>query len=355
MNARRLLGALILFGVAGAASAQNTLALRRTARISPGAPLVVADIATVSGPDAESLARVVIAEDPAAQPRDARGWIEIELESVRARLKQELGLPAGMIAMSGSRCDVQIVAPAAAPARDTALTKPSGPAGAESLVSLTTVRGAIANELVRLLRAPASDLRLEFEAADAQTLDTSLTGRTVEIAAVGSSERMPFAVVLHEANGRSLRRTVRVGVLVRRQVATAGRTVERGSTLTPEDVSVDERWLRPGDPAVGPGAAIGSVARRRIGPGDLLTGQMIEPPIVVHKGDRVYVKVLLNNMVMRRIAVATEDGAGGQSIEFAAVSDSRQRFRATVVERGEAVVGPSEPGTLVASDSATAQ
>lgn len=353
MNARMLLPAvLILVGATSGAVAQSAVRLLRTARIEPGCALLLGDIAEISGPDAASLGGLVFSADPASEPQSTDGWIGVEIEAVRERLKAELGLNAGMIALSGSRCDVRVVTPVERTSDQARPAPPPGPVDAQTLVDLDTVRGAIVRELVRLLRTLPQDLRLEFETGDASTLDTPLVGRVVEIAAVGSSDRMPFAVTLHEASGKSLRRSVRVGVLVRRQVALAQRAVERGDALSPEDVTVEERWLRPGDTTLDGGQVVGAVARRRLKPGDVLNAQLIEPPVLIHRGDRLQVRVMVGGVVIRRWANALEDGCEGDEISFAATSDSRQRFAAVVVGRGDALVWPqgaARPGTELAS------
>jgi hypothetical protein len=75
--------------------------------------------------------------------------------------------------------------------------------------------------------------------------------------------------------------------------------------------------------------------------------------VLVHRGDLVSVRVVRDRWVVRRQATAMEDGREGDEIEFAGASDSRDRFRALITGRGQAVVrsGPAG-GTGVANTQA---
>lgn len=353
MHARTLITLAIAAILGAGARAQDAVSLLRTARVEPGRPLLLGDIARVEGPEAERLGALVLIEDPAREPADARGWFRIDTDRVRDALEAELGEGAGMVALSGAACDVQAVAPARrAPAPPAPGARDGAATDATALAALDTIRGSVAREIARILRTEPASLRLEFEPSDAEFLDLPAAGRTLQVSAVGAADRMPMAVTLFEANGRATRRTVRVGVQVLREVAVVSRVLARGAPIEQADLAAERRWVAPTDRPVTPEAALGAVTKRRIDPGELLAAHLIEPPIMVHRGDLVQVRVFCAGLIVRRAANATADAREGEIIEFAAQHFPKQRFRAMVVGRGQAtVVAPEPAGTALASET----
>jgi flagella basal body P-ring formation protein FlgA len=346
MNAR-MLTALALMAAALSAQAQDSVRLLRTARLQPGRQILLRDVAAIQGPHCDRLAQLVVVADPAAEPADAGGWFTVELDRVLALLEEELGPKAGMVALSGSACSVRVIG---APESRTEPERPAEPAPSDvsALVGAATVRGAVARELCRILASEPAALRLAFDDSDAEFLDAAIDGRVLEISPTGASARMPIAVAVHEPSGAMLRRTVRVDVERRRTVAIASRTVERGRGIEAADIASEDRWLALGTPAISPDEAIGAVAQRRIKPGEQLVPQAVEPPVAINRGDRVWVRVVTRGLVVRREGHALQDGREGDQIEFAAVENSRERFRAVVTGRGDAAVWAGAGGTGLA-------
>lgn len=352
-----LLAAATLW-LAAPARAQTTLRLDRTARVVGDEPLRLGDIATLSGDRAGELGGLILIEDPAAHPTDIDGWCRIEVDLVRSTIEARLGPAAGLVAVQGSACDIRILGRA----RPSAETTEAGPAEprvhtADTLVGLQTVRGAIAREISRILQTPPEALRLTFGTTDAETLDTPTTGRVIQIDPVGSSARMPIRVSLYEPNRLVLRESLRVGVLVRSRVAVVSRAVTKRAIIGPEDFRTETRWVSPTDSFASPEIALGAAAKRSLSPGEAIESRLVEPPVVIEKGDPAMVRVILHGIVLRRAAYAREPGRAGETIEFSPQHDPKTRFRATVVGKGEAQVwtfqSPPEPGTPVASGAAT--
>lgn len=334
--------------LATAALGQSSIRLLRTARVPPGRPVLLRDVATVRGPQQDLLGEIVVSESPGAEPVGDFGWFEVPVRRVESLLEAALGPKAGMVALSGSACSVRVLRQPAPSRPEEATESPPAP-DATPLVGLPTVRGAVARELCRILDAAPAALRLRFDAEDASFLDRSIQASVLEISPAGSSARMPVTVTVHDPSGRMERRTIRVAVELRRLIAVASRAVERGNAIEPGDICAEERWLPPGAPTVSPEEAAGALARRRIAPGEPLEPQAIEPPLAIERGDRVWVRVVTRGLVVRREAHAIEDGREGDEIEFAAIDDSRQRFRAVVTGRGEAaVMSVTAPGTGLA-------
>ena len=346
MNARMLIVLAVAMAAAAIARGQDALALARTLRVEPGTPITLGDIAEITGPSAESLASLVLIEDPSAEPADARGWFRVELDRVATLLTDTLGEPAGMIALTGSACDI-LVRRAAPPQADPAQPEQPKPAApdATELVTLNTTCGAVARELARLLRAEPGALRLEFDPADDEFLNLPLAGFILEISPAGASERLPVVVTRYDANGRANRRTIRVAVEVRRPVAIAARVISRGEHIEPADITTEARWSSPTDQLVAPSSAIGAVARRKLDPGEPLQPHHVEPPVLVHRNDEVNVRVFCNGLIVARVGQALTDAREGETITFAAKDNPRQRFRATVVGPGQATA--ATPRTLL--------
>lgn len=354
MHARTLIPLAIALAIAAtAARAQDALTLLRTARVEPGRPVLLGDVARLDGPSAERLASLVLIQSPEAEPADAAGWFHLGLDRVREVLEAELGEGAGMVAITGSACDIRAVRPPqerpAVPDRNA--KAPDAP-DATPLVGLHTVRGALAREIARVLQASPDALRLTFDPEDGPFLDQAAAGRPIEISAIGASDPLPMAVTLYGPNGRADRHTVRVGVRVRRPVSIVSRVLPRGDPIGPGDVAAEQRWVSPTDRVVPPESAAGSVAKRRLDPGELIETHMIEPPVMVHRGDMVIVRVFCAGLIVRRESNALADGREGEVIEFAARGNPRQRYRATVVGKGQATIGAPVPtGTQLASDT----
>lgn len=355
MHARTLIFLVSLAAAALCAHAQTTLSLRHTARVQPEGPLRLGDIADLSGQRAGELAGVILFEDPAAEPTDDDGWFRVELGLIRDTIETRLGPEAGLVALRGSACDIRVLGiarsrPDAAEPEDTG----PAPATADTLLSLGTVRGSVARELARLLAVSPADLRLTFQPADDTTLDTPTAGRVVQIDPIGSAARMPLRIALYEPDRLVLRESIRVDVEVRRQVAVVTRAVARRGVLTPADLRTEPRWVSPETLFAEPGVAVGAAASRTLGPGDIVESRMIEPPVLIERGDPVSVRVILDGIVLRRTATARESGRAGDIIEFSPLHDPKTRFRATVIAKGEAQVWTFRPPTPDADGHARA-
>ncbi|MDQ7013827.1 MAG: flagellar basal body P-ring formation chaperone FlgA [Planctomycetota bacterium] len=351
------------------AHAQSTLRLSRTARVEADAPIRLGDIAVLSGARAGELGGLILVEDPSTHPTDAAGWFQIGIDVVRQTVEERLGAAAGLVAMRGNVCDIRVLGkarPVAEPT-NTAAAAPTS-SNADGLVGMQTVRGAIARELSRILRTPPEDLRLTFGVGDTATLDTPTVGRIVQIDPIGSSSRMPVRVSVYEPNRLVLRESLRVGVLVKRQVAVVSRAVLKRGIIGKDDITTETRWVSPTDRFVSPEVAIGSAAVRSLRVGEALELRAVQPPVLIEKGDPVTVRVILEGIVLRRAAYARESGRAGETIEFSPQHEPKIRFRATVIGKGEAQVwtfgqgdasGPtpgarsSRRGTAVASGSRT--
>lgn len=113
-----------------------------------------------------------------------------------------------------------------------------------------------------------------------------------------------------------------------RRVAVATRTLVRGTVLTADDFTMRDTTLR----GTADSVAVGWVARRLIGAGEVLRMPAVERPRAVAANQHVELEWRDRNVVLTIRAVATRDAALGERI--AVRTDSGRRVQATVVGPG---------------------
>lgn len=318
----------------------DRIVLKRTARIKPGQSLTLGDVAVIEGPNADELNTLVLIEKPEEEQVDTSGWFALPLDRVCDVLESRLGDQAASIDCSGTRCDVRILRVVKSSTRSvtTAASEQQVIQTADIYANQATVRGAIARELARILSVPTRNLRLVFEPRDASMLEISTTGRVVEVVPAGMSDRLPVSLAVYGPLGPILKETIRVQVELRREVAILSHDLPRGQTIDSASVSLVSRWISPSDSLADPAVVVGSIARRGLRTGEIITSRDIEPPIVIHRGDIVMVRVSSHSVVVSREARALADGKKGQDILFAAKKNPKEHFKATVVAPGEALI-----------------
>ncbi len=322
--------ALALFSRTGAA--QTTISLNTAARVAPGSPVRLADVASVSGPDTASLSDIVVAADPAAHPSPGAagvGWFELDLAGVRAALDDH-NVNWGRTTLSGSTCAVRFGATPAPAAR------PDKPARAEPAAQVVdvsgpaTIRTYAAVSLARLFAVAASDLRLTFDPKDDTLLSTPVRDRRIDVqpGATNSSAVVPVRILIFSGDRLVSSSTISVRALVLRAVVTAASTIDRRAPITADQITSSQQWL---PPSTGISCtieqAIGATARARITAGRVITADLIQPPIVVKRGELVDVHCLAGYVSITLKARALEDGRDGEEVSFC-VEGSKKPFTA---------------------------
>ncbi|HYE03371.1 MAG TPA: flagellar basal body P-ring formation chaperone FlgA, partial [Phycisphaerales bacterium] len=329
--------ALLLGAAASAAHAQTSIELKGAGRpAAPEAPLRLADVARLAGPDAEWLGRVEI-----PLPPSSRGFAELSTADVRAALTAH-GVAMGTVTISGSTCTVGSAAgPAAAPDLAPAPASAEPPAAAPTL---PTIRDAVHRRLADLYAVDPADLRLSISESDAEFVDRALDpAARVELQPVGTgtSGRLPVRVLVYRGTAESARlaesRTVTVAPTLRRQVAIAAGPIDRKEIIGPGSFLIEERWVGPSSKAPAPAAAVsGSEAVRRIAAGAVIGAGDIATPIAVRRGQTLWVHCLSGSVGVRVRARALSDGREGEEVPFR-VEGSKESFRARV-SQGRAVM-----------------
>lgn len=341
--ARFILGAAWAVGLAWAARA-DTIALRATARIPPGADARLADIAELAGPAATALAGVTIVPASELGP----DWARVDVQRVQAALGATGNVPWGLLELRGSACAVSAGARPGAGA---------GPPGVESLETVTaasipagTVEGHIAARIAAELSVPLLRLRLVFDEGDRDFLAMPTAGRAVEARVTARSDRMPVRVTVFEGERILAGRSVAVDVLVQRSIAILKRGVRRGEVMGAEDVQGELRWLGPATGAVPPDRLPGTAVKTAIAAGQIVTANDIQPAVAIRRGDLVTVTSISGGVAVRTTARAKAAAGPGELFDLESLEPDRRERRtfkarasgpgAAVVARGSRNEGP---------------
>lgn len=337
-----LAAAVLLLGAARAAA--GTITVRGSARIQAGAPVTLADIATLQGDDAAAFGALVVVEDPSALPRSGAGR-RIDLAIVRRALDQA-GARWGRLALGGGDCAVLVAEPAPiveepAPVADLVPEAPPDEPAPIDLSGPRTVRTCIVEWIATLTGAALPDLRISFERGEEALLAMEAAGRRVDVqpGTRGGSGRMPVRIWVYEGDRIVAEGAVRAEVRVRRAAVTIIPSVRRGDILAPEMLSEQEMWLEPtlGAPVASVGDAVGMSMATRLDAGSVLYAQHVEQPIAVRRGELVTVHCVSGGVVVKTPARAQADGRIGETIEMR-LDSSRRSFLARVQGPGVAVI-----------------
>jgi hypothetical protein len=180
---------------------------------------VLGDVATISGPSAEALAKLplVAADEPLPAV--------LSLDRIRDMLSTKHKQNMGRIALSGASVRLAIAEPApvaAKPAPSPALQSADEPS------DLPTVRGHALAALAAHANVQADAIRAEFAERDGVTLATPIaSGQVVSITPTARASEVPLQVRVYAGDTLVLSETVRAKVSVRRSVLVATRDIDR--------------------------------------------------------------------------------------------------------------------------------
>lgn len=337
---RALFALLILLCGTPALGDTTTVSLRVGARVVEGEPITLGMIADLSGPLAERLGGLVIEPEGGARA-GSLGPGTVSIGRVRDLV---LGVAEeSSVLVRGTACELRVRKPVAdVPVASRQHTQPS-----ETKES-TTLRDQISAHLAAMFAADEDSIRLTFDDRDSALLATLIEGRVAEVRAVGSGQRVPLSVAVYEGDRVVAEGTVRVEVSLKRAVAVLSRELSRGETVGPEHFTTQERWLDADDDSCTAEQALGQMTRRRVRTGETLTPDLLEPPVLVSRGDIVIVRSVMGAAVVRLRARAMSDGRLGEQIELEHTSqesgrDRRSRITACVIGPGRALIGTTPP------------
>lgn len=332
-----LAAALALFAPVRAAYPQTTVSLRAQSRpVEADRPIRLADVAEILGDDAAGWGEVVIADGSSERQ-------SVTIAEVRAALDRA-GVNWGHMTLRGSACALARPAAAAPPPSAPARAQREGPRFAViDVAGAPTIGKAVARRLAAHYGVRPADLQIAFDPADAAMLDAGVAEKhAVEVrpAASPSSSRVPVRATVYDGDRVVAEHRVTVDVLVMREVFVAARTIERRETISESDIRAERRWLAPGGArsASPPRESImGAVARARIKEGDIVAQPDVESPVVIRRGDVVYVHCLSGSVAVQARARALESGREGEVIAFR-LEGADDSFAARIAGPGRAVM-----------------
>lgn len=314
------------------ASAQASIELRSSARMSAGMPVTLGQIAALRGNEAVALAGIIIV--PAAKGPSA-GPLTLGIEQVRNAIDAAEKVNWSRLTLRGSRC-VVLPADTEAPAP---IAKPEPKPAAE--IEPGTVRAAILTRLVQMTGEPAERLRLSFDARDTQLLDATTAGRTIEVNATALSDRMPFSIRVYERERTVAEGTVRVGVEVERSVVRTTRAIRRGESIFHDAIAVEDAWTPLTAKPASPDAITSQTARDRLDKGEIITQDDVAAAVAVQRGEVVSVRVVSGSVVVQTKARALAAAREGELVRLKALDTDRE-YTARMDGRGRALIVAGE-------------
>lgn len=332
----------------------DTITLKNAVRLPAGASAVtLADIAQIDGPDAQQFAGLAI-----VSLTGSTAAMEITVQDIRNKLT-DAGVHWGRVSLSGrsvtvrpgrggdanpplAMAAVSIVQPATH--RAAAASEGETFAGNE-LVHEPTLRGEIARVLLNSMRTPSADVRLIFDAGDAEILSTPINapGQNVryEIQPLGTTtgDRIPVNIRPWTDGKAGERRTVNVQTQIRVKAASLKHDVAKDEAINADDPESKELWLPPSQAAqtITVAQAAGGIAVRGMKTGEVLRESHLRREAMIKRGDNVMVRCLVGGVVISMQAEARTDGATGEIIELRKPGE-RETFNAKVTGRSEAVI-----------------
>src|SRR4051812_38299552 len=326
-----VLAIIVTLALAATAPGQGTITLRSMVRVNPEKGVVLGDIADLSGRDAQAEQGLVIVADPKTELATAgAAGVRVDLARVRQALEKNSKLNLGRLVMSGGQCIMR----AEVAASDSPAPTPAKPCIAAPGVE--TVRDRVASRIASTLNADITDLKLTYE-DQPELLATPAAGRTVAVQVGGVGDRMALGVRVYEADRVVAQGTVRVSVLVHRQVVIAKSALSRGSQVGADALETDAQWLPPTLSPATLEQVSGSVARGRVEAGRVIMDKDVEPPVLVKRGDLISVDCVSGTVVVGTTARAKEQGCDGQVIVVQSLQ-SKKTFSVRVSGAGRGVL-----------------
>lgn len=316
---------LALASVAVRTASADTIRLKSAAVVDAAAPVTLAQIAELEGPKAKALADFQVAAS--FRELSTGAWAMIDIEQLRGMLLKRDDVAWASLEFAGSAVTIrpsksEQAAEAPKPAEPIP-TRHAEPING-SQASTETVRGQVVAQIAEQLHANVDDLRLTFENADARLLDTPLTNRTAIVQVLGTGAKVPVSVRVLEGERSVASGTIRVGTLIRTQVAIAQRVLTRADTVEEGNFTIEDRWIAPGQDVAGVSRLVGSNLRQRVNVGAIIREADLVAPDVVTKGDIVAVDCVAGSVVLTQRARALANAKQGEVIEFESLSPKEE-------------------------------
>ena len=306
--------------------------LRSTVRLDYATKtILLSDLAKISGPQTDALETLEIKTDTNIV---AGKWSNLDLSAIRKQIKDAADVNDGAIVIHGGNIQ---------------LTRLRDPAELASNVEPDKVQSSLDNPtqpilkqrieqwVYQRLRSTPTSTRIKFEDRDEELLLTPTKDRLVHIRELGRSDLMALGIVIYEGERIVLEKTLRFEALVQRKVMVSTTQIPRKSAISDENVTIEERWLPMTEPIAAIEESMGQIARSTIDPGSMVMTSMLEPPIMVKRGDLVSARSIAGQIVVTLQVRAKNSGCLGEIIELESLN-RKQQFSARVAGHGRVVI-----------------
>ncbi len=325
-----IIASLMMLLTTDAIAGITTITLRSTVRVSHEDPITLADIGSVEGDQAELLVALELGELLAGAES---GWRSISSDDLRGLIEQDAQLNGGSIVIKGTSSSVR---------RMGAATTPTKVAAAPSSNEQVDANGPVVRDHVdRWVRDRyriGKDLaRMSFRDLDEAFLDTTTSGRLVEIREISRRGRTAIRVIVLDELIVVEERALIFDVEIFRDVLIANQRVNRGTHLDEGMFMIERRWVSPEEQSVHREDAIGMALSKTINPGQLITNEHVELPLVIRRGDIVSAKSISGSVVVTVRGRAKANARLGETIEFESM-DGEKHFRAKATGKGRAAI-----------------
>lgn len=344
------------------AQADTTITLQRSVQVKADAPITLGQIATLSGSDRAKLGGLVLLT------KASKEGGTVELETIRASL-EEAGVNWATTTLSGRPVKYSAVedaagsiligdraAPGQARTRRTEAggaagramgtiggaevgeeATPAETAGSSSPSGESTLRAVVVRRLASMYGVEVGDIRVEFEQMPAaRQLDFTLPAdveATVIPQAATATTRLPLRVELRRGSGPIEYRILWARIELRKVVTVATSSIERNELISEDLVRQEIRWVSAaGDAPLPLDRVIGASTKRKVDSGRLISRGDIQPPIVVQRGDLIWVLVKSGSIEVKTKARAMAQARDGESVTMQ-VEGSKKTFMAKMEGR----------------------
>jgi flagella basal body P-ring formation protein FlgA len=350
----------------------TAVSLKQQVTIPLGSGVVLADVATITGPNRDSLAAISVLAPRDIETLQQGTLTRLAIDCIRIkRLLDQAGVSWSSTTLSGGSVELLITAPPSkAPASAAQLASEPDPRPSANLESSTlalsptrvdaslpeftatstqTLADLIGSEISLLANLPRERLRIRFDQlqpADQEWIQQAVRSEWVySVRMLGSAitGRSPMRIEAFAGDRLAFQKTLQLEVHAEGDVVTAASAINKGDTLTLDNLVVKTQWLPIGQAQqlLPLDQLIGMSAKRRLNPGQALVIRDVESPIAIRRGDDVVVHVLSGGLVIKSKARALSAGREGDMVSLQ-VDGSKKTFSARIAGRGRAVVRMNE-------------
>lgn len=328
-----LIASLLLLGLMASASQANDaitrVELRSTVRLaSTNDALTIADIATVIGPQQDSINTLLMGMDSKIL---SGKWSTIKVEQIRELLVDSPTINTGSIMLVGNSISI---------------TRRKAPAEVQPHKTNTVVQASNSQSILEhhierwiysRLKTTSESTRIQFTNRDRRLLNTPTTGKIVEITEIGRSSKMSLRIVIYKDERIVTDTTIRCDVQIQRSVRVAAEQIRRQSVINNEQSTVETRWISPVTAIADPEQSLDMVCKKTIDSGTILLQSMLETPILIERGEIVSATSLSGSVSVAMSVRARTAGRLGDLIELES-RDHKKRFTARVAGVGRVVI-----------------